>query len=95
MVQGGGGFEEMPDFCTTEDGWKTVFGWRANERQGVPVVFEDMLERTFRDEPPLGLAQLCTIQDLTLFPRRLMPSRPAYTVTSFARKMRATSTLAR
>ena len=43
MVHGGGGREEPPDLLNTEDGWETVCGVRANEREGVPVALEDVL----------------------------------------------------
>ena len=43
MVQGGGGRQEPLDLLNTEDGWETVGGLRANEREGVPVTREDVL----------------------------------------------------
>ena len=43
VVQGGGGREEPPDLLHTADGWETVGGVRANEREGVPVTREDVL----------------------------------------------------
>jgi hypothetical protein len=41
--QGGSGFEETMDFLDTEDGGQAVFGLRAHERQGMPVLVEDVL----------------------------------------------------
>jgi hypothetical protein len=43
VVQGSGGREESPDFLHTQDGWETVGGGRAHEREGVPIAFEDVL----------------------------------------------------
>ena len=43
VVEGGGGGKEPPDLLNTEDGWETMCGLRANERQGVPVALEDVL----------------------------------------------------
>jgi hypothetical protein len=43
VVQGRGGREEPPDLLHTEDGWEPVGGWRAHEREGVPVALEDVL----------------------------------------------------
>ena len=43
VVQGGGRREEPPDLLHTEDGGETVGGLRAQEREGVPVAFEDVL----------------------------------------------------
>ena len=43
VVQGCGRREETSDLLGTEEGWESVFGLRANERQGVPVAFEDVL----------------------------------------------------
>jgi hypothetical protein len=43
VVQGSGGREEPPDLLHTEDGWEPVGGWRAHEREGVPVALEDVL----------------------------------------------------
>jgi len=43
VVHGGGGRAEPPDLLNTEDGWETVCGVRANEREGVPVAREDVL----------------------------------------------------
>ena len=43
VVQGSGGRKEPPDLLYTEDGGETVFGLRAQERQGVPVALEDVL----------------------------------------------------
>jgi hypothetical protein len=42
-VQGGGGREEPANLLHTEDGGETVCGWRAHEREGVPVALEDVL----------------------------------------------------
>ncbi len=42
VVQGCGGREEPPDLFHTEDGWETVCGLRAHEREGVPVAREDV-----------------------------------------------------
>jgi hypothetical protein len=41
-VQGGGGREEPANLLHTEDGRETVCGWRAHEREGVPVALEDV-----------------------------------------------------
>src|SRR5712691_8180655 len=43
VVQGSGGREESPELLHTEDGWETVCGLRADEREGVPVALEDVL----------------------------------------------------
>jgi hypothetical protein len=43
IMQRCGGLEETPDLLDTEDGWETVFGLSANERQGVPVAMKDVL----------------------------------------------------
>ena len=42
-MQGCSGREEPPDLFNTEDGWETVCGLSANERQGVPVALEDVV----------------------------------------------------
>ena len=44
LVQGSGGVEETPDFLDAEDSGETVFGLGADEREGVPVTIEDVLE---------------------------------------------------
>jgi hypothetical protein len=44
IVQGSGGVEEPPDFFHTEDGRETVCGLGADEREGMPVTLEDVLE---------------------------------------------------
>jgi hypothetical protein len=43
VVQGGGRFEEPPHLFHTEHGGETVGGLRAEECEGVPVAFEDVL----------------------------------------------------
>ena len=43
VVHGGGGREEPPALCHTEDGGETVGGVRTQEREGVPVTREDVL----------------------------------------------------
>ncbi len=43
IVQGCGSFEELPDFLDTEDSGKSVFGLRANQRQGVPIALQNVL----------------------------------------------------
>jgi hypothetical protein len=43
VVQGGSGRQEPPDLLDTEDGGETVCSLRAQERQRVPVAFEDVL----------------------------------------------------
>jgi hypothetical protein len=43
VVEGGGGREESPDLFSTQHGGETVCGWRAHERESVPVALEDVL----------------------------------------------------
>ncbi len=43
VVPGCGRLEETSDLLGTEDGWKAVFGLRANEGEGMPVALEDIL----------------------------------------------------
>jgi len=43
IVQGSGRLEQTSDFLKAEDGGEPVCGLSANERQGVPVTFQDML----------------------------------------------------
>jgi hypothetical protein len=43
VVQGGSGRKEPLDLLHTEDGGETVCSLRAQERQRVPVAFEDVL----------------------------------------------------
>jgi hypothetical protein len=43
MVEGGRRLEDTSDFCNTEDSGERVCGLRAQEREGVPIAFEDVL----------------------------------------------------
>ena len=43
VVQRGGGREETPHFCNTQDGGETVGSLGAQERKSVPVALEDVL----------------------------------------------------
>jgi hypothetical protein len=43
VVEGGGGREEPPAFLNAENGGEMVCGFRAHEREGVPVTREDVL----------------------------------------------------
>jgi len=43
VVQGGSGRQEALDLLHTEHGGETVRDLRANEREGVPIAFEDVL----------------------------------------------------
>ena len=42
VVEGGGGREEALDLLHTQDGGETVGGLRTQEREGVPITFEDV-----------------------------------------------------
>jgi hypothetical protein len=43
LIVWGGGLEETPNFCNTEDGGKAVCGWRSNQGQSVPITLEEVL----------------------------------------------------
>ena len=47
VVKGSGRFKELPDFLKAEDSGEAVFGLGADEREGMPVAFEDMLVEEF------------------------------------------------